>query len=205
VADTGSGIGSDQLGRIFDPFFSTKFTGRGLGLPAVLGIVRGHHGAIKVDSPAGKGTTFRLLFPVTQKVVRTRETKAVAPTPAKLTGTILLADDEETIRTLGRRMLQNVGFEVVTAADGRDAIDKFAANRERIDLVILDLTMPHYDGESCYLELCQLKPGVKVILCSGYDEQAIVSRFSGRGLAGFVQKPYTSGELLARIREALAK
>jgi two-component system, cell cycle sensor histidine kinase and response regulator CckA len=205
VADTGRGIDSDDLNRIFDPFFSTKFTGRGLGLPAVLGIVRGHRGAIKVASQAGKGTTFRLLFPIAQNAVRKRETKAAAPAAAKLTGTILLADDEETIRTLGRRMLQNVGFEVVTAADGRDAVDKFAANMDRIDLVILDLTMPHFDGEGCYLELRKLKPGVKVILSSGYDEQAIVSRFAGRGLAGFVQKPYTSGELLARIREALAK
>ena len=122
-----------------------------------------------------------------------------------MSGKILLADDEETIRNLGRRMLQAVGFEVIMAADGREAIDKFAADQDGIDLVVLDLTMPHFDGEGCFRELRKLKPGVRVILSSGYNEQDIISRFAGKGLAGFVQKPYTTDELLAKIREVLGK
>jgi CheY-like chemotaxis protein len=203
VADTGRGIDVADLSRIFDPFFSTKFTGRGLGLPAVLGIVRGHRGAIRVRSDAGQGTTFRLLFPASQESATRPEGKP-AETPAfKGTGRVLLVDDEETVRSLGRRILRLAGFDVVTAVDGRDAIEKFIVDPEGFSLVILDLTMPHFDGEACFRELSKLRPGVKVILSSGYDEQDIVTRFAGTGLAGFIQKPYTTGELLAKIRGVL--
>jgi PAS domain S-box-containing protein len=205
VADTGRGITAGDGGRIFDPFFSTKFPGRGLGLPAVLGIARGHRGAIRVESEAGKGSSFRLLFPASASSTTRPQSKPAGPASDKLAGRILLADDEETIRTLGRRMLEAAGFKVVTAADGREAIDKFAADMDDIDLVVLDLTMPHFDGEGCFHELRKLKPGVRVLLSSGYDEQDITSRFAGEGLAGFIQKPYTSGELLARIHEALGR
>jgi PAS domain S-box-containing protein len=205
VADTGHGIEAADLSRIFDPFFSTKFTGRGLGLAAVLGIVRGHRGAIKVYSESGKGTTFKLLFPASESSASKLEVKPAISVKYKASGKILLADDEETIRNLGRRILQAAGFEVITAADGREAIEKFAAAMASIDLVILDLTMPHFDGEGCFRELRKLRPGVKVILSSGYNEQDIVDRFAGKGLAGFIQKPYTTSELLAKIREVLEK
>jgi PAS domain S-box-containing protein len=205
VADTGHGIEAAELSRIFDPFFSTKFTGRGLGLAAVLGIVRGHRGAIKVYSESGKGTTFKLLFPASESSASKLEVKPAISVKYKASGKILLADDEETIRNLGRRILQAAGFEVITAADGREAIEKFAAAMASVDLVILDLTMPHYDGEGCFRELRKLRPGVKVILSSGYNEQDIVNRFAGKGLAGFIQKPYTTSELLAKIREVLEK
>jgi DNA-binding NtrC family response regulator len=99
-------------------------------------------------------------------------------------------------------MLQRAGFEVVVAADGREAIDKFARDKDSIDLVILDLTMPHADGEACYREMRRQQPGVMVILSSGYNEQDIVNRFAGKGLAGFVQKPYTTDDLLAKVRKA---
>jgi two-component system cell cycle sensor histidine kinase/response regulator CckA len=203
VADTGRGIASGDVVRIFDPFYSTKFTGRGLGLAAVLGIVRGHHGAIKVYSENGKGTTFKLLFRIVETESKRPEAKPAAAAVPQHKGRILLADDEETIRNLGRRMLQALGFEVITAADGREAVEKFITCMDTIDLVILDLTMPHTDGETCFRELRQLKPGVKVILSSGYNEQDIVNRFAGKGLAGFVQKPYTTKELLAKIGEVL--
>jgi PAS domain S-box-containing protein len=205
VADTGHGMDKATMDRIFDPFFSTKFTGRGLGLAAVLGIMRGHHGAIKVYSEPGRGTTFKLLFPPSDSAASTRQPKTSIGAGYHGSGKILLADDEETIRNLGRRMLQRAGFEVVVAADGREAIDKFASDKDTISLVILDLTMPHADGEVCYREMRRVQPGVKVVLSSGYNEQDIVNRFAGKGLAGFIQKPYTTEELLAKIREALEK
>jgi PAS domain S-box-containing protein len=205
IADTGHGMGKPTMDRIFDPFFSTKFTGRGLGLAAVLGIMRGHHGAIKVYSEPNRGTTFKLLFPASESRASKLQAKAVLPTAYHASGKILLADDEDTIRNLGRRMLQRAGFEVIIAADGREAIDKFTSEKDSITLVILDLTMPHVDGEGCYREMRRLQPGVKVIMSSGYNEQDIVSRFAGKGLAGFVQKPYTTEDLLAKIRAVLEK
>jgi PAS domain S-box-containing protein len=205
VADTGHGMDKTTMDRIFDPFFSTKFTGRGLGLAAVLGIMRGHHGAVKVYSEEGRGTTFKLLFPASDSSARRLEAKPQIVAGYHASGKILLADDEETIRNLGRRMLQRAGFEVIVACDGREAIEKFIKEKDSISLVILDLTMPHSDGEVCYREMRQITPGVKVILSSGYNEQDIVSRFAGKGLAGFVQKPYTTDELLAKIRQALEK
>ena len=205
VADTGHGMDRATLDRIFDPFFSTKFTGRGLGLAAVLGIMRGHHGAVRVYSELGRGTTFKLIFPASESSPARAHARPTLSAGYHASGKILLADDEETIRNLGRRMLQRAGFEVIAASDGREAIEKFSKDKDAIRLVILDLTMPHLDGEACYREMRRLHPGVKVILSSGYNEQDVVNRFAGKGLAGFVQKPYTTEELLAKIREALDK
>lgn len=203
VADTGHGMDKATLDRVFDPFFSTKFTGRGLGLAAVLGIIRGHRGAIRVYSEVGRGTTFKLVLPASESSAARLESRVGVAPAYHASGRILLADDEETVRNLGRRMLQRAGFDVIVAVDGREAIDKFAAEKDTIVLVVLDLTMPHSDGEVCYREMRRIKPGVKVILSSGYNEQDIVNRFAGKGLSGFVQKPYTTEELLSKIRQAL--
>ncbi|MFP4306145.1 MAG: PAS domain S-box protein [Desulfococcaceae bacterium] len=205
VSDTGCGMTAETRRRVFEPFFTTKFTGRGLGMSAVLGIVRGHKGTLILQSEPGQGTEFTLLFPALSEAV---EIPARAqPNPGEretLNGCILLVDDEETIRALGRQMLERIGFEVITARDGADALMIYENLSDRIDLVLLDLTMPKMDGEEAMDALLRFDPNVRIVLSSGYSEHEISSRFSGRGLAGFLQKPYTLSRLRERLGQALA-
>jgi PAS domain S-box-containing protein len=202
VSDTGCGMDAETRRRVFEPFFTTKFTGRGLGMSAVLGIARGHKGALRLHSEPGAGTEFTLLFPVPPDAPAPPRLRAPADgTESELSGCVLLVDDEETIRTLGRQMLERIGFEVLTAADGQDALSVYAAVGDRVDLVLLDFTMPRMDGEETLAELRRFDPAVRVVLSSGYSEHELTPRFSEQGLAGFIQKPYT----LARLREQLGK
>ncbi len=200
VADTGCGMDQETTQRIFDPFFSTKFTGRGLGMAAVLGIIRGHHGAIKVYSEVGKGTSIKVLLPGASR-------PADGPDASKEeaawhgSGQILLVDDEESVRAVGTMMLQELGYEVLTAVDGREALKLFEAHRQTIRLVLMDLTMPHMGGEEAFRELRRLDPEVKVIISSGYNEQEVAQRFVGKGLAGFLQKPYRINVLREALRD----
>ncbi len=208
VTDTGCGMNVDTLKKLFDPFFTTKFTGRGLGLSAVLGIIRGHKGAIKVYSEPDRGTSIKVFFPVcdadgdgTSKTTGTAESQPGSRWIGS--GTILLTDDEEPILSVGKQMLQRLGFDVLTASDGQAAVEQFRNHSGDIVLVILDLIMPRLDGEETFRELQRIRKNVPVIMCSGYNEQEITQRFSGKPIAGFLQKPYMFNDLKARVREAL--
>jgi PAS domain S-box-containing protein len=204
VTDTGKGMSPDVQARIFEPFFTTKFTGRGLGLAAVLGIVRGHRGALKVSSDAGRGTTFHVLLPCAEG--HADPTPAPAPGSAQWRGegTVLIIDDEEAVRVSTARMLEFSGYRTLLAEDGFDGVEKFRSSPDPIALVLLDLTMPHMDGSEAFREITALQPNARVLLMSGYNEHDAIARFTGEGLAGFIQKPFTLHTLREHLREALA-
>jgi signal transduction histidine kinase/ActR/RegA family two-component response regulator len=207
VADTGCGMPDEIQEKLFDPFFTTKFTGRGLGMAAVLGIVRGHNGTIKIYSELSKGTTFKILFPATtahlgqpEGELESRQSRTSGYFGS---GTVLIADDEESVCAVGKLMLERIGFKVLTAADGRKAVDVFKQHADEIVCVLLDLTMPHLSGEQVFSALRRIKPGIRVILSSGYNEHDATQRFVGKGLAGFIQKPYNAAALTANIKNAM--
>ena len=204
VSDTGCGMSLETQARIFDPFFTTKFTGRGLGLAAVIGIVRAHHGALKVSSQPGLGSTFRLLFPVTDKTDdEVRAEKPVGVPAGQSRGTILVVDDESGMRNLAGAILENSGFKVLTACDGGDALRVFQGHAGEVAAILLDLTMPVMNGEEAAVELRRIRAEVPIILSSGYSEQEVAARFAGKGLAGFLKKPYEPAELTEAVQRAL--
>ena len=202
VADTGCGMSKETISRIFDPFFTTKFTGRGLGMSSVIGIVRGHRGAIKIYSEPDQGTTIKVLFPASGKLSPSVSELDLGD-QLTLDGKVLLVDDEETMRSLGKSMLELFGLEVITAENGREAVSIYERLQDEILFVLMDLTMPHMDGGEAFREMRRSNPAVKVILSSGYNEQEISQKFIGKGLSAFLQKPFQIATLQATIQKVL--
>ena len=202
VADDGCGMDAETIGRIFDPFFSTKFTGRGLGLSAMLGIVRGHQAGLRVESHPGRGTTFTLLFPASARLPQVEPRRPAPPPP--LPGRVLVADDEATLRDLARSALERAGLEVLEARDGQEAVDRFRAESGRIEVVFLDLTMPRMGGAEAFRLIRQLDPTARVLLTSGYTEQEALDTLANLIPDGFLQKPFRVRDLVDKVRELMA-
>jgi PAS domain S-box-containing protein len=204
ISDTGQGMDKKTVSHIFEPFFTTKEKGKGtgLGLATVYGIIKQHGGHITCYSEPDLGTTFKIYFPIIEKE-RVSETPTVEmPIPGG-TETILLVEDEGSIRELGATLLNQVGYKVITANDGKDALEIYQRQGDSISLTILDMIMPVMDGKKCMEEILQINPNAKVIIASGYPESGPANGMQAKGTKGFVQKPYNMRQLLTSIRKIL--
>jgi len=206
VSDTGTGMSEQTLSHIFDPFFSTKGSGRGLGLSAALGTVHTHDGALKVESEVGLGTRFCVLLPAAsaQAAVGVEHGEGQVGTRSPGAAAVLVIDDEPAVRESTHDMLVASDYEVITARGGVEGVAAYRERAAEIGVVLLDMQMPGMNGEQVFDELKRIDPSVRVILMSGYSESEATQRFLGRGLLGFLQKPYDYETLLSVVAEAMA-
>jgi len=210
VSDTGCGMDAEQKAKIFDPFYSTKFAGRGLGLAALLGIVRGHKGAVSVYSEPAKGTIFKLYFPVLKQDAMEKQLPEVdqgqeekSLNKWKTSGMALIADDEEAVRVFTREVLQRHGLTVVTADDGKEAIELYEKHKAEICIALVDLMMPFVNGQEVLEYIRNDNPEVPIIISSGYSEAEILDRFRENPPTNFIQKPYRALELTRILKMTL--
>ena len=201
VSDTGCGMDAETTSQIFEPFYSTKFIGRGMGLAAVRGIVEGHGGSIRVASEVGGGTTFVVSFPLAAgEPAAEKEIDPVSPCG---TETILVADDEDDVRAMVRAMLESFGYRVLEARDGREAVDLYRERSGEIDLVLLDMMMPGMTGEEAFAEIRRISPSARAVLASGYPDRRGAGDMAASGFSGYLQKPFRRRELGQMLSEAL--
>ena len=205
MADAGSGIACKDIEKVFDPFYTTKFTGRGLGLPVVLGIVKAHNGGVTVESKPGQGSVFRVFFPVSTEEVTSPPEKAGKVQEIIGGCTVLVVEDDERVRKMVKMMLEHLGFSVLEAGDGMEAVAVFKQHQNDIRCVLSDLTMPRMDGWQTLVALRKLSPDIPVILSSGYDEaHAMADEHTERPNA-FLGKPYQFKGLSETISRVLAE
>jgi CheY-like chemotaxis protein len=208
VVDDGCGMSPEVQARIFDPFFSTKFTGRGLGLAAVLGILRGHQGALQITSAPGQGSTFRVLLPASVRAAESILAPAAPAPPPPDDATVLVVDDEEMVLRGAQRFLTRAGYQVLVARDGRAGVDQFRAAAGRVQAVLLDLSMPGMDGFEVMRALREIRADTPIVLTSGYSEVDLAEQMRGASLpppAAFLQKPYDTQVLLAEQQRLLPR
>ena len=204
VADSGSGIAGKDIEKLFDPFFSSKFTGRGLGLPVVLGVLRAYRGAVAVESKPGRGSVFRAYFPVSTEEVSLQSENPAKALQIKKDGTVLLVEDNDALRRLTDTVLKDLGFNVLATSDGTEAIEVFRQHKEEICFVLCDLTMPLMDGWETITSLRKLSPDIPVILTSGFNEAQVMAGDHPTLPDAFLSKPYVRKELIAAIGQALS-
>ena len=205
ITDTGTGMDKATQRRIFEPFFTTKEMGRGtgLGLASAYGIAKNHGGYISVYSEKNEGTTFRICLPASEKEIS--EEKELTKRVVKGTGTLLLVDDEDIVIGVGEQMLKTLGYEVLLARSGKEAIEIYTDNQDRVDMLILDMIMPGMGGGEAYDRMKEINPDIKVLLSSGYSMAGQATEILKRGCNGFIQKPFSVNELSEKIGEILAE
>lgn len=204
ISDTGCGMSADVLNKIFDPFFTTKVSGRGLGLAAVLGIVRGHNGAMQVESAVGRGTTFRLYLPaIVGESLRAEPPKSGSATPWLQTGDVLVIEDEDPVRAVMVQLLESFGFKAYPVSDGRAGVERFREDAGRWRLVVIDLLMPGMTGEETLGAIRAIRADVRVLLVSGFSETEVLKRVSGAPLVFFLPKPFKRDTFEQKLKQML--